>query len=198
MTLWVAAGIALSAGGATLTYGSKPNWGIDILCFMVSIFGIFLALGSDVPILSLLGYAMVAGPFGVILGPVVALYTKASLVKVLGTTFLLSVGLGGIGVIYPKSLGHWSGYLLGALWLLILAQFATLFLGAFGLPVEGATTLFDWIGIILFGGYTIYDMNRAMQVERTVDNSIDIALAVYLDFINLFVRLLELMGKKAD
>jgi FtsH-binding integral membrane protein len=35
-----------------------------------------------------------------------------------------------------------------------------------------------------------------MRVPFTADNAIDCALAVYLDFINIFIRLLELSGTK--
>ncbi len=37
-----------------------------------------------------------------------------------------------------------------------------------------------------------------MRVERTHDNAIDCAVAVYLDFANLFIRLLSLFGARKD
>jgi FtsH-binding integral membrane protein len=71
-------------------------------------------------------------------------------------------------------------------------------LGAFGVNIGGAMTVLDWIGVVLFSAYVIFDMNRAMRLPRTLDNSIDAAVAVYLDFANLFVRLLSLLGQRRD
>lgn len=198
LTFWVVAGLSLTAFGASLTYGMKPSWGLVLGPFMISLLGIFLAMLSKIPLLSLVGYVLVAGPFGLMMGPVVAQYTTASLINVVGTTAIMTVGLGGIGVIYPKSLESWGSYLFGALLLLVVGQFSTLILGAFGMPVQGALTMFDWIGVFLFSAYLIFDMNRAMHVGRTIDNSIDCALAVYLDVVNLFMYLLRLTGVHND
>ena len=40
------------------------------------------------------------------------------------------------------------------------------------------------------------DVNKAMQRPRTLDNAVDSAVGIYLDILNLFLRILELMGKK--
>ncbi len=47
-----------------------------------------------------------------------------------------------------------------------------------------------------FCGYIGVDWGRANQIERTVDNAIDSAAALYLDIINLFLRILRIMSKK--
>ena len=69
-------------------------------------------------------------------------------------------------------------------------------MGMFGLPVDGAMTALDWIGVVIFGGLVIFDLNRAVRLPHTLDNAIDRAMAIYLDFINIFLRLLSLMGQK--
>jgi len=40
----------------------------------------------------------------------------------------------------------------------------------------------------------IYDLNRAMRLQRTMNNAIDVSVQVFLDFINIFIRILSLMG----
>ena len=109
-----------------------------------------------------------------------------------GITTAMVVVLGVMGALIPKSLESWAPYLFGGLCLLILGLLFVPLAAAFGLPVEGALTWMDWIGIVLFGGYVIFDLNRAQRVERTHDNAIDCALAVYLDFVNIFVRVIGL------
>ncbi|KXK08595.1 MAG: Inhibitor of apoptosis-promoting Bax1 [Microgenomates bacterium OLB22] len=46
----------------------------------------------------------------------------------------------------------------------------------------------------MFGAIIIYDLNRAMRIPYTHDNAIDVALGIYLDWVNVFIRLLRLFG----
>lgn len=198
LTLWTVLGLGASAVAAWYSQSWHIGWPGAIAVLVVAIAGVFIALGSDQPPISLLGYAMVAIPFGLLLGPVVALYTAVSVAKVLGLTTGLVVILGTIGAIWPTSLEHWGIWLLGALVLLILGTVGLSIAAACGVPVGPAMTWLDWLGVALFSGYVVFDLNRAMRVERTHDNAIDCALAVYLDFVNLFIRLLSLFGQRRD
>lgn len=195
---FTAAGIAASAVAAYYT----QKWELGLVFILgvlaVTIAGVVIALKSDNPVISLLGYAMVAIPFGAMLGPVVATYTTASVVRVLFVTTGMTVVLGIVGAMIPESLESWGTWLLGGLTVLIIGSFAIPIAGLFGLPIEGALTWLDWAGVAIFSGYVVFDWNRAMRVPRTLDNSIDCALAIYLDFVNLFIRLLELTGEKND
>lgn len=199
VSFWTAAGIASSAVAAGMTAAWQPGL-LEILLvgLAIPIVGIIIAMKSDNPVFSLLGYAMVTIPFGAVAGPVVALYTAASVAKVFMITTAIVVVLGVAGAIYPKSLEGWGVWLFGGLLILIFGQFGVMIAAAFGVNVGGAMTWLDWAGVVLFSGYVIYDLNRAMRVERTHDNAIDCAVAVYLDFANLFLRLLSLLGQRKD
>jgi hypothetical protein len=199
VSFWTAAGIASSAVAAQMTAAWRPGiLEILLLGLAVPIVGIIIAMKSDNPLLSLLGYAMVTIPFGMISGPMIALYTAASVAKVFMITTGIVVTLGIVGAVYPKSLEGWGIWLFGGLLILIFGQFGVMIAAAFGVNVGGAMTWLDWAGVVLFSGYVIYDLNRAMRVERTHDNAIDCAVAVYLDFANLFLRLLSLLGQRKD
>lgn len=198
VSFWTAAGIIASAMAAYYSRNWEINWIFLIGVLVASISGIIVALNSKNPLISLVGYALVAIPFGLLLGPVTAMYTTASIVKVFFVTTSIVTVLGLIGAMIPDSLEGWGSWLLGALTLLIVGSFAVPIAGFFGFPIGGALTILDWVGILVFSGYVIYDWNRAMRVPYTHDNAIDCALAVYLDFINLFIRLLELMGTKEN
>lgn len=41
-----------------------------------------------------------------------------------------------------------------------------------------------------------YDWGRANRIPKTTDNAIDSAAAIYIDIINLFVRILRIMGRR--
>jgi len=200
--LWTTLGIASSAAAASVSMSWQLTGGQMLLlslgAFVVSLLGIFISMGSDHPIVSFIGYMLVTVPFGFMVGPVVAIYTIASVFKVLAVTSGVTIALGIVGAIYPKSLESWGIFLFGGLLILILAMFFVPLMGFFGLPVEGALTWIDWIAVFLFSGYVIYDMNRAMRLPRTLDNSIDAAVAIYLDFANLFLHLLRIMGNSSS
>ena len=61
----------------------------------------------------------------------------------------------------------------------------------------------DWVIIAIFMGFTVYDMNKivALQDMGYTDNEhlyIYGAMELYLDFINLFIRILSIFGKQKD
>jgi len=200
---WTAGGIAFSAVMSAISQDwqldSWNKWayiGFFIGVLVVSIGGTIIAQMSDNPLISALGYLLVAGPFGLMLGPVVAMYEASSVVKVFALTSFVVLVLGLVGALLPDDLSSWGVPLLGALLLLIGGYFIVPLLGAFGIPVDGAMTVLDWVALVIFGALVIYDLNRAVRLPHTLDNAIDSAVAIYLDFINIFIRLLSLMGQK--
>ena len=50
------------------------------------------------------------------------------------------------------------------------------------------------IGAVIFSLYIGYDYWKAQQYPKTVDNAVDSALDIYLDIINLFMRILSILG----
>ena len=63
--------------------------------------------------------------------------------------------------------------------------------------------LIDSICLLLFFGITVYDMNKMKQLALcdTVDKNklhIYCAMELYLDFINIFLRVLRLMAKRKN
>ncbi len=176
--------------------GPIPFWPMVIGVVVCTFAGVIIAGVSSNPLVSLIGYGMVCGPFGLLLGPTVGMYTPESVIKVLFVTGGVTGVTMLVGVCIPESLKSWGGYLFGGLTFLLLASFAFPILHALfpSLPIKHAMTLLDVFGALLFSAYIIYDMNQAQHVEPTVDNAVDTALALYLDILNLFLELLKLMG----
>lgn len=199
-----AAGIFVAATASTFSSSwdlqAMSGWvtlGLVLGVLAVSFVGIWIAQSSSDPMVSLIAYlTFVAAPFGLLLGPLVALYQPDSVLKIFGLTVLVVLALGFIGAALPANLASWGTPLLGALLLLIGGLLVVPVLGAFGVPIEGAMTALDWIGLLIFGALVVYDLNRAARLPHTVDNAVDSGLAVFLDFINIFIRLLSLFGVK--
>src|SRR6266516_1461380 len=96
-------------------------------------------------------------------------------------------------VVYLTSINMaaWGKYLLGALLVGIVISFATLI---FHFPISNlALSLF--LGVV-FVGLTFFDFWR-VKAERAGDNNaLLLALSLYLDFINLFLILLRIFGRR--
>jgi FtsH-binding integral membrane protein len=165
---------------------------------IISLVGTWVALRSNLPIISLMGYTLVSVSLGLILGPFMAHYTSASVVRVFFVTASLVIALGILGAIIPTSIESWGTWLFGGLVILLVGNIGIPILATLGIYIGNAMTVLDWVGIVLFCGYIIYDMNRAMHIPYTLDNSIDCALAIYLDWVNLLIRILEASGKRKD
>lgn len=195
MGFFIVGGLFLTAFMASISYNWETSWTLVIFALVVPIAGIFVSLGSNNWLVSLAGYLMVVIPLGLLIGPFVALYTTVSVMKVLVVTILVAGGISLAGVIYPKSVEHWGGFLLVGLLVLIAGDFARIFMPFFGAEPT-ALGLWDWIGVVLFSIFIFYDMNRAMRIPHTLDNAVDMAVALYLDIINLFLRLLAASGSR--
>ena len=67
--------------------------------------------------------------------------------------------------------------------------------------MQGNTLFLIILGIIIFIGYIAYDINKVKRLEGMVDEdklAIIGALDLYLDFLNLFIRLIQIFGKSND
>ncbi len=190
-------GILVSMGVAMFTLHMALNWIFALIVLALGIGGIFVAYRSDKPIISLFGYMMVAVPYGALLGPLLNLYVPVSIVEAFFVTTVYVAIFGLVGAIIPDSLESWLGWLLGGLIVGLVGYLVIPIAGFFGLPVAHALGLWDWAIVALFAFIIMYDFNKAMRIPYTLDNSIDVALAIYLDWFNVFVRFLGNRGKSS-
>ena len=62
----------------------------------------------------------------------------------------------------------------------------------------GNLLIVSWFAAIIFSLYIGYDFLKANELRYTVDNAVDSAVDIYLDIINLFLRILEILGSRRD
>lgn len=140
-------------------------------------------------------YAMLNG---ITLSTVFAVYQLSSVIYLFVISALIFGALSLIGYKTNKDLTSWGSYITVFLIAGIVLSVINLFIknSAFDLVL-------DWLILILFFGVTIYDMNRIKLLQD--DNSINqdkihiyFAMQLYLDFINIFLRILSIFGKRKD
>ena len=156
--------------------------------------GIFIAGRSHKPLVSFLGYNMVVIPFGLMISTVVDAYggPDSSLVAdAFLYTLVISLGMAGSALAFPELFKKLGGMLFGVLLGLVLCELVLLILGR-------VQTVTSWIAAGVFSLYIGYDVYRSQQFPKTVDNAVDCALDIYMDIANLFLRILQILGKRKD
>ncbi len=172
-----------------LLSGVGPLW-IFIGYFVLAIAGIAISARSTNPWISFLGYNLLVLPIGVLLclilpGIPVVIVTKALLLTGIVTATMTLLGL-----VAPNVFLGMGRTLFIALIVGILAELVATFLFHY------TGTAFDWLFVVLFSGYIGYDVAKSQIYPKTVDNAVDCALDIYLDIINIFIRLLALLSRK--
>ncbi len=136
---------------------------------------------------------------GMTLSVLLIAYTGASV----ASTFFITAGMFGAMSIYgyttKQDLSSWGNLLFMALFGLILASVVNIFLQSSGLY-----WLISYIGVLVFVGLTAYDTQKIKQlaaqviVESEVGRKVAIlgALTLYLDFINMFIFMLRILGNR--
>jgi FtsH-binding integral membrane protein len=166
------------------------NWlTLIIVGLLLPILGCIIAVKSDNPVISFLGYNLVVCPFGVILAPILNIYHIEVIQHAFFITAIDVIVMSVAAVTFPSFFSKLGPILFVCLLGLIIALIVQMFL-----PIH--LSIIDWIGALLFSLYVGYDWWRANEVPKTIDNAIDLALDLYLDIINLFLFILELVGKK--
>jgi FtsH-binding integral membrane protein len=192
---WLALSLALTAGGVYAYYaGVAPNFN-PLIYFIVAlglIFGIQAAAQRNHTLAAglLAVFSVVEGLF---IAPVLSFYPSDSVVNaLLGTVGIFLVAA---AVVYLTSINMaaWGRYLLGALLLGILVSLGTLI---FHLPIS-QLAISAFLGIV-FVGLTFFDFWRVKAQRAGDNNSLLLALSLYLDFINLFLILLRIFGGRRN
>ena len=133
---------------------------------------------------------------GLTLSVIFYVYTGSSICYAFVGTALLFGVLAFIGYKTDKDLSNWRTILLGALITGLILTIFNIFIGSTVLE-----TILDLVILLVFFGLTIYDTNKIkiMHEQGFCDEEklyVYGAMELYLDFINIFLRILSLFGKR--
>ena len=169
----------------------QPSIILAILIWLVlPICGIFLAIKSDNPILSFIGYNMVVIPFWFTMWPILNEYSPEVIRNAMWITWCITVIMWWLGAAFPNIFKKLWWILFIALWIFALLSIGSIFIPQLNLEI------LDYIGAWIFSLYVWYDMYRASSLQRTVDNAIDLCVDFYLDIINLFIEILKITWRR--
>ena len=114
-----------------------------------------------------------------------------------GTAAMFGI-LSFIGYKTKRDISKWSSILFVALLVGLVLTIVNLFIGNTFLDI-----VLDWAILFIFFGLTIYDMNKIKAMQEAgfcEDEKVYVygAMELYLDFINIFLRILSLFGRRRD
>jgi FtsH-binding integral membrane protein len=168
---------------------------IVIFAPLAAIFGVGYVLGNNpskgVAQLCLHGFAAL---MGLSFATIFAVFTMGSIVSAfMGAAILFGV-MSGYGYFTKKDLSGLGSLLFVGLIAIVIASIVNIFIGSTVMQMVIST-----LAIIIFLGLTAYDTQRIRE-ELSVDTSpaaeVSGALTLYMDFINLFLNLLQLFGDR--
>jgi FtsH-binding integral membrane protein len=214
-TITLSFGLALSAffcTAITLEDLLKQN-GYNIItilaCLILGAVGMFIGSAvfqkSDDPTVSAIGVGVMAISTGVMVAPIFILVSSEIILMSAAITMVLFLGLS-VGSIIASLYGALDTDDLGpilfqCLIALLFAGFAQIIARSFfgwTMPEFDSmfTTIKAWASILVFSGLIVYDWNQALKLQRSMDNAIDASGALFLDWINVFINVVQLYINK--
>ena len=180
---------------SVLTSGSYMALGLVEIA-VVLIFSLLLKKLSPTAVTILFfTYAFING---FTLSVIFVAYEMTSIVYALAGTAVLFGLLSLIGYKTDKDISNWGTILTVALLVGIILTIVNIFVGSSMLDIA-----LDWAILFIFFVLTIYDMNKIKLMQQAgfcEDEKLYVygAMELYLDFINIFLRILSLFGKRRN
>jgi FtsH-binding integral membrane protein len=168
---------------------------IVIFAPLAAIFGVSYVLGNNpskgVAQLCLHGFAAL---MGLSFATIFAVFTMGSIVSAFMGAGILFAVMSGYGYFTKQSLDSVGKFMFVGLIAIIIASIVNIFIGSTVMQM-----VISALAIIIFLGLTAYDTQKIreeLSVETSDSAEIRGALTLYMDFINLFINLLQLFGDR--
>lgn len=199
ITGFTAYGVATSPGILQTIYSNPAvMWGVIIaeLILVLTVSGAINRLSLSVATLLFIVYSVLNGA---LLSSVFLVYTASSVATVFFITAGTFAAMALVGYTTKTDLSSMGKILLMALIGMIIATIVNLFVKSTGLEL-----IISYIGVLVFVGLTAYDSQKIKQMllqapdasEGAQKVALLGALSLYLDFINLFLYLLRIFGRR--
>ena len=168
---------------------------VVIFAPLVAVFGVTMVLSNNpskgVAQLCLHGFAAL---MGLSFATIFALFTMGSIVSAFMGAAILFGTMSFYGYFTKRSLESLGQFMFIGLIAIVIASIVNIFIGSTVMQ-----TVISALAIIIFLGLTAYDTQQIREMI-TVDDSpaveVSGALTLYMDFINLFINLLQLFGDR--
>ncbi|MEJ6401387.1 Bax inhibitor-1/YccA family protein [Yoonia sp. 2307UL14-13] len=198
-TAQLANGKLLTSFGEMI-YGSPLRW-VIMFAPLAFVFGFAAMINRMSAATAQTVFYSFAAVMGVSLSSIFLIYTGFSIIQIFLITAIAFASLSLWGYTTKKDISGWGAFLIMGVVGLIIASIVNLFLQSSGLMFAISA-----IGVLIFAGLTAYDTQKIKNdyiahaahgdTEWLGKAAIMGALNLYLDFINMFIFLLQLFGSR--
>ncbi|WP_270731194.1 Bax inhibitor-1/YccA family protein [Shimia sp. Alg240-R146] len=181
-------------------YGSPLKW-VIMFAPLLFVFGLSAAINRMSAATAQLVFYVFAAVMGLSISSIFLVFTGESIIQVFLVTAIAFAGLSLYGYTTKRDLGPMGTFLIMGLIGLIIASVVNIFLAS-----SAMTFAISVIGVLIFAGLTAYDTQKIKNTYLAHAHSGDSewlgkaaimgALSLYLDFINMFMMLLQLFGNR--
>jgi FtsH-binding integral membrane protein len=208
---YMAAGVGLSGVVAYFVNSSPTLLNIALKGNLIFLlvwmgFGFFMhrVVFSLQPAAALGVFAGFSALTGFALSPLVLAYTGASVATAFFVAAAMFAGASAYGYFSQKSLSSWGTFLILCVWGLLAAVVVNLVLVLFGVSVPGLSFAISLIAVPLFAGLTAWEVNTMKETFLSYGGNeltrsrlaILSATSLYMNFITMFIHLLNLIGER--
>lgn len=140
----------------------------------------------------------------IMIGFLSAVFTWQSVMLSVGATGFIFLALTLYAFNTQRDFTGYAPYVFVSLCCLCIFGFALMGLRACGVSVELGILCYDFVAVLLFSFYIVFDTQLMLgefgghQVSFGIDDYVYAALHLYLDIVNLFVHLLSALGSRND
>lgn len=167
------------------------------IAFVLGTIGVFFAAHAG-PVIGVLALAAWTFVSGLVIGPAIQMYAEELGWETVAGAYVgtagVMTGCGMFGMYSGMDFSSLGNLLFFALLGLVVASFVTIF---WRLSRTGNIVISS-IGMLIFAGYFIFDFFRITKSANTWESAITLAMSIYLDFINFFLYLLQLLAALQD
>lgn len=167
---------------------------VTIVSFVVSIASVFImnrGRESQSVGLSFAGYALMVLSLGFTTSLTMLYYDLGTISTAFLATAGVTVVMGCLGMAFPQFFAKIQGALFFSLIGICIIEIPLVLFGV-------NTSWLDYIVVIVFAGFIGRDFYNALNVAPTMANAIFNASQLYLDILNVFIRLLSILGNRRD
>ena len=188
--------VSTNAALMSFLFGTWVKW-IVIFAPVVFVFIIPLAINAGMSKIGATGLLHAfAALMGVSFATIFVIYQLGSIVSAFLGAAILFGTLSLYGYFTKKDLSSWGQFLFIGLIAIIIASVVNIFIGSSALQMTISA-----LAILIFLGLTAYDTQRIREIvstENSGQEEVIGALTLYLNFINIFLSLLQLFGDKKE
>jgi FtsH-binding integral membrane protein len=201
ITAITAYGVATSPAAIQFILGNR----IVFFGLIIAEFALVFAVGGMINRLSITTATLLFTLYSVVNGATLSIillaYTQESVTQVFFITAGTFAAMSAVGYLTKRDLSSVGRILFMALIGLIIATVVNIFW-----KNSGFMAILNYLGVLIFVGLTAYDTQKIKNMLLTAEDGGEVgqkmallgALTLYLDFINLFLYLLRILGKARD